>query len=104
MTSRRCCDGPCEYRVEVVEHHLNTLAAFQAAGEDPSRAGRGRPLDREIAGRGVGNGDLDLLDIQAAVQALRAEGKPVTAVTVSERLCPWSVSYRDIDDVRHHVP
>lgn len=98
----RCCPSRCEYRVEVVQHHLDYLDAMRRAGEDPFKVGGRYALDEGSGGGVVGNGSLDLLDIQNAIVALRREHKPITAASVAERLCPWSITDSAIDETTYH--
>lgn len=86
-----CCPaGKCDYSPERVQHHLTKLLDMEAAGEDACLRSNTQRYDSEIGGN-VGDGNVSLWDVKAAVQTLRRRGKEVSAVSVATALCPWSL-------------
>lgn len=86
-----CCAVVCDYRPEAIQHYLDMVLAHERNGTDPVEPLRRRSRDTTTSSTCTGDGDERLWDIQMAVKAVRAAGKEVTAVSVAQRLCPWSL-------------
>lgn len=87
----RCCPLLCDYRPEAVQVYLSYVLEMERAGEDPCEVAACKPINRDGSGGTAGDGNLRVVDVYRAVQALRAERKTVDAVRVAMKLCPWAL-------------
>lgn len=85
-----CCPALCDYRPEAIEHHLDVLLAYERRGEDPCNRSPTARYGIDSGGN-QDDGPATMWDVQQAVKELRAAGREVTAVSVAQRLCPWSL-------------
>lgn len=88
---RDCCPALCDYRPDGVRLLLDIVLAHERQGTSPVEPLRRRSRDTSSSSSAPGDGDERIWDVQQAVQALRAERKEVTAVSVAQRLCPWAL-------------
>lgn len=91
LGAERCCPAQCDYRPEAIQHYINVVLDMERAGEDASVVAGGKPISRDGSGGTVGDGPTRIWDVQAAIRALRFEGREITAVAVAAKLCPWAL-------------